>query len=64
MGKELIGKTVYTVNNKTNDVDEWTCNAILYNELCMLHNDKGTVFLPLKCVFRYEYEARKLLEKE
>lgn len=56
-----IGQTVYTVNAKTNEVDEWIFDDIIKVEdktLFDLHNDMGRVMLPCNAV--YPTRARAL----
>lgn len=55
---KIVGKTVYTVNAKTNSVDDWVCFREftgLYQgkkeRLCFLEKDKKRLVLPKRCVF-------------
>lgn len=55
-----IGRTVYTVNNKTNKVDEWKYNGVLRTPdklLVNLVNGKKSCFLPASCVFESKDQA-------
>ena len=61
---KLVGKTVYTVNAKTNSVDEWVCFGEftgLYQgkkeRLCFLEKDKKRLVLPKRCVFLTKEKA-------
>ena len=63
----MIGKTVYTVNNKTNKIDEWICNGEITgiyhgkNErLCFLQNGKKQVVLPKRCVYLSVEKTREV----
>ena len=63
----MIGKTVYTVNNKTNKVDEWICNGemtCIYQgekqRVCFLQNGKKQLVLPKKCVYLSAEKAREV----
>ena len=61
MVKDKLGKTVYTVNAKTNTVDTWTSVGLLPTKdglLIQLVNGKKTCFLPERCVFTSEAKAR------
>jgi hypothetical protein len=49
-----LGQTVYTVNAKTNKVDEWIFDDIIEREdetLFVLYNDMGSVILPHNAVY-------------
>lgn len=66
----LVGKTVYTVNAKTNTVDSWTCYGEmsgLYHgkkeRLCLLQKVRKTLVLPKRCVFETEEVARAVAKK-
>lgn len=54
----LVGKVVYTVNAKTNDVDWWVCSGEITapyrggkERLCMLRRNRKSCVLPKRCVF-------------
>lgn len=50
----VIGKTVYTVNNITNEVDTWTVVGTIPTKLdikYVLEGSKGMTILPNRCVF-------------
>ena len=54
----FVGKVVYTVNAKTNEVDYWVCSGEitgLYRgnkeRLCVLRRDRKSCILPKRCVF-------------
>ena len=60
----MIGKIVYTLNAKTNTVDEWICIGQLTGQfrgkkerLCILQKDKKQLVLPKRCVFLTEKDA-------
>lgn len=56
-----IGQTVYTVNAKTNEVDEWTLDSVLKSKgktLLVLTDGKGTGVFPHNAV--YPTRARAL----
>lgn len=56
-----IGQTVYTINAKTNKVDEWTYNGVMRTPkelLAHLTNGKKYCFLPVRCVFNTKLEAQ------
>ena len=55
-----VGRMVYTVNNKTNDIDEWKCTAVVPAKediLCQLVSGKKMCMLPTRCVFLTRHEA-------
>lgn len=55
------GQTVYTVNAKTNKVDSWTFSGHLKTKeelLLLLTNGKKSCFLPARCVYESELEAK------
>ena len=56
---------MYTVNNQTHTVDKWQfygCIPAKDSMLCQLKNDKNQlVFLPDKCVYESETDAKKVL---
>ena len=61
-----IGQEVYTVNNKTNEVDAWTYNGTLRtpdNLLVHLVKGKKYCFLPARCVFFSKARALAVAEK-
>lgn len=61
-----IGDKVYTVNNKTNEVDSWTYNGMLRTPkeiLCLLTRGREYCYLPARCVFTTEAEAQAVAEK-
>ena len=56
-----VGQTVYTVNNVTNKVDSWTYAGVLPTKdelLLHLVNGKRYCYLPARCVFESELEAK------
>lgn len=56
-----LGQTVYTVNNVTNKVDSWTLiGSIHTKDESLLRLEKGDkrLFLPKRCVFESEFEAK------
>lgn len=59
-----LGQKVYTVNNKTNDIDTWTyCGGIPAKDafLCQVKDDSGRMmFIPEKCVFSSKSKAKKI----
>ena len=62
--KNYTGKTVYTVNAKTNTVDEWICFGEftgVYQErkerLCYLGHNGFSCVLPKRCVFLSKAKA-------
>lgn len=58
-----IGQTVYTVNNKTNTIDEWTFNGVLNTggkRLCHLVNGKKYCFLPHNAVYSTRTKALQI----
>ena len=55
------GQTVYTVNAKTNMVDSWEYSGLLKTRegvLLFLTNGKKRTYLPARCVFETELEAK------
>lgn len=55
------GQTVYTVNAKTNTVDTWIYSGHLKTKeglRLLLTNGKKSCFLPARCVFESELEAK------
>jgi hypothetical protein len=55
------GQTVYTVNAKTNTVDSWEYSGKLKTRegvQLLLTNGKKRTFLPARCVFKTELEAK------
>lgn len=66
----LVGKTVYTVNAKTNTVDSWICFGEITGvyqgkkeRLCLLQKVRKTLVLPKRCVFETEEAARAVAKK-
>lgn len=64
---DYVGETVYTVNAKTNSIDEWECfgeiNGIYRGKgerLCMLEHDGKQAVLPKRCVFTSREKALKI----
>ena len=58
-----LGDKVYTVNNKTGEVDSWEYSGAFRTGkeiLCHLINGKKYCFLPARCVFATEEKARKV----
>lgn len=56
-----VGQTVYTVNNVTNKVDSWTYAGVLKTKdglLLELRNGNKSMWLPKRCVFEKESEAK------
>ena len=54
-------QTVYTVNAKSNTVDSWEYSGVLKTRggmLLHLTNGKKYCFLPARCVFKTELEAK------
>ena len=65
----LVGKTVFTVNAKTNKVDAWVCYGELTGlyhgkkeRLCLLRRERFMLVLPKRCVFETEENARAVLK--
>lgn len=65
-----IGKTVYTVNAKTNEVDKWICNGMftgMYHNhkerLCVLTSGKKSCVLPKRFVYTTKYDAERVARK-
>lgn len=55
------GQTVYTVNAKTNEVDSWKYSGEIPTKdglLVHLRADNNQCFLPRRCVFETELEAK------
>ena len=60
-----VGQTVYTVNNKTGDVDSWEYDGAfpIKGELLLrLINGKNQCYLPARCVFKCKSEAKRVAE--
>ena len=60
------GQTVYTVNGKTNTVDSWEYAGVLPTKdelLVHLVNGDKWCYLPARCVFESEAEAKSIAEK-
>ena len=56
-----VGDIVYTVDNATNKIDSWKYAGVLPTKdefLVHLVNGKKQCFLPSRCVFKTELEAR------
>lgn len=67
---KYTGKTVYTVNARTDLIDIWTCegefNAKYQGRketLCVLRQGKKSVVLPKRCVFTDHVQALALAKK-
>lgn len=61
-----IGDTVYTINNKTNNIDSWTFGGLLRTPkeiLAYLAKGRKYCYLPLRCVFETEAEAKTIIER-
>ena len=60
-------QTVYTVNNKTNSVDTWTFLGEFPAKddimCCLIDEHNRRMFIPKRCVFETEDDARKLIKK-
>lgn len=60
-----VGQTVYTVNNVTNEIDSWTYAGALPTKdelLLNLVRGKQYCFLPVRCVFESESEAKRIAD--
>lgn len=60
------GDTVYTINNKSNEIDSWTFEGKLKTPtelLCHLTRGKQYCFIPARCVFATEDQAREVIKK-
>lgn len=60
------GDTVYTVNNKTKSIDSWSYAGTLRTPdelLVQVTRGKQYMFIPARCVFTTEAEARRVLNK-
>lgn len=58
-----VGQTVYTVNNKTGEVDTWTYRGALRTPkelLAHLVSGKKCMFLPVRCVFESKRQAERI----
>ena len=56
-----VGQTVYTVNDVTNKVETWKYVGIIHTVngyLIHLEGESKTCWLPRKCVFESELEAK------
>lgn len=56
-----VGQTVYTIDNLTNTVDSWEYAGSLRTEkelLIRLRRGRESCFLPARCVFESEFEAK------
>lgn len=61
-----VGQTVYTVNNETNEVDEWKYAGTLPTKdelLVCLRRGKSECFLPARCVFTTKCRARAVANR-
>ena len=67
MDKNLkVGDTVYTINNETNNIESWSFAGYLKTEnelLCQLAKGAKYCFLPVRCVFMSEKEAKRVIDK-
>ena len=59
----VVGQTVYTVNNETNEVDEWKYGGKI-GLIVILHGDKGFCCLPTRCVFETHEKALAVAEAQ
>lgn len=56
-----VGDRVYTINALTNQVDTWTFNGEILTSkgaYCNLIDGKRSCYLPKRCVFKRELEAK------
>lgn len=57
----VLGQIVYTIDNVTNNIDSWKYAGVMKvnkDVLYELHSGKKTLWLPKRCVFETEQEAR------
>lgn len=63
----VVGQTVYTVNNETNEVDEWKyAGALPTKDELLIHlmRNRGECFLPARCVFETHEKALAVAEAQ
>ena len=63
----IVGQTVYTVNNRTNEVDEWQYAGTLPTKdelLIHLRTANNQCFLPARCVFETREKALAVAEAQ
>jgi hypothetical protein len=60
------GQTVYTVNNKTKEVDEWIIAGIIseQKQLYLLQRDRQTCVLPKRAIFDSKKKAQEIANKK
>lgn len=61
------GQTVYTVNNKTNEVDEWIVAGVIPTEngrRYILARGKFRLVLPARCIFESRGQALAVANKK
>lgn len=67
MSKKMIGKLVYTINNKTKAIDTWRCTDVFKgfnNELVYeLRDGKTVILLPKRCIYSTFKKALEVANK-
>jgi len=66
MNKLKVGQKVFTINADTNELDEWTYGGDFTaqkDKLLHLVNGKKYCYLPERCVYGTESQAREILKK-
>ena len=61
-----IGDTVYTINAKTNTIDDWILDGFINTPeepFCQLTKGSKFCALPKRCVFKDKDQALKVLSK-
>ena len=58
------GQTVYTVNAKTNEVDEWIISGVIPGNKYILTRGKYQCVLPGKCIFDDRDQALAVAKKQ
>ena len=65
---KLVGKLVYTINNKTNRIDAWRCSGYMgrVNNEAMYELKDGprVAIFPKRCVYSTIREALEVVNKD
>ena len=65
---KLVGKLVYTINNKTKRIDAWRCSAYMgriNNEsMYELKDGSKVTILPKRCIYQTIKEALDIVNKD
>lgn len=65
---KLVGKIVYTINNKTNRIDTWRCSECMGRVngeyIYELKDGPRVAVLPRRCIYPTIREALKVVNKD